>query len=346
MASFPSKQSLRSGCLTISLDFEIIWGVLDNPKLEAYKKNLEQVPTVVDRLLRLFEHQEIHATWSTVGLLFLHSEKEFQCGLPSHRPNYTRASLCPYRYVEEKGTLEPRLHFQPNLIRKISETPGQEIGSHTYSHFYCLEDGSSVAAFRDDTKRAVEVASACGCPPRSLVFPRNQCREDFLAVLTDFGIRSYRGNENHWIYEASNKSGQNLFRRALRLTDSYLNLTGHHTFGAEAIGRSAPFNLPASRFLRPYSRRLALLEPLRIRRIKSAMKHAAIHNEVFHLWWHPHNFGSNLEENIDCLQEICAEFEELRRRYGFYSLNMAELTEEIDKGTFLHTQWPETVENL
>jgi len=76
------------------------------------------------------------------------------------------------------------------------------------------------------------------------------------------------------------------------------------------------------------------------------MKHAAIHNEVFHLWWHPHNFGSNLEENIDCLQEICAEFEELRRRYGFYSLNMAELTEEIDKGTFLHTQWPETVENL
>jgi len=45
---------------------------------------------------------------------------------------------------------------------------------------------------------------------------------------------------------------------------------------------------------------------------------------VFHLWWHPHNFGVNLVENIALLREILEHFRKLHSEYGMMSSAMAE----------------------
>ena len=66
------------------------------------------------------------------------------------------------------------------------------------------------------------------------------------------------------------------------------------------------------------------MEPLRLRRIKNSMIHAAKKGEVYHLWWHPHNFGKNTDENLQFLTEILELAVTLRNDYGFKSLNMGE----------------------
>src|SRR5256885_2930105 len=66
-------------------------------------------------------------------------------------------------------------------------------------------------------------------------------------------------------------------------------------------------DIPASRFLRPVGNS-AVLERLRLQRITSAMETAARRRRLFHLWWHPHNFGVDLqrsEEHTSELQSPC-----------------------------------------
>ena len=89
------------------------------------------------------------------------------------------------------------------------------------------------------------------------------------------------------------------------------------------------YNISSSRFLRPYNAKLKFLEPLKLRRIKSAMTHAAKHNKVYHLWWHPHNFGVHTEENFRTLEKIFKTYKKLNKMYGFKSETMTGLTEKI-----------------
>jgi hypothetical protein len=83
-------------------------------------------------------------------------------------------------------------------------------------------------------------------------------------------------------------------------------------------------NVPSSRFLRP-ARQPGYLEKLRLKRIVSAMEVAARHGEVFHLWWHPHNFGVETDRNLAFLGAVLDRFGELSRRYGMRSMTMAEV---------------------
>jgi len=34
------------------------------------------------------------------------------------------------------------------------------------------------------------------------------------------------------------------------------------------------------------------------------MKFAAENNCIYHLWWHPHNFGNNKNENLQNLERV------------------------------------------
>ena len=83
-------------------------------------------------------------------------------------------------------------------------------------------------------------------------------------------------------------------------------------------------NVPASRFLRPVSRLDRRLSRLRLRRIRAEMTRAAQQGADYHLWWHPHNFGTYTEENLALLDAIVAHYQELRRRYGMASMTITE----------------------
>lgn len=329
MKRHEDNSEFSTGVLIISLDFELYWGVRDKRALVSYAENLRQTREAVTAMLSLFAEFGIHATWSTVGFLFLRSRDELLENIPETLPGYHDQNLCPYSYLQSTAQFDPEVHLAPQLIRSIAQTPGQEVGTHTFSHFYCLEEGVTVESFLADLRKTKEVGEHNGLPPASLVFPRNQWRPDVLRHLPGLGIRCFRGVENHPIYEATPNSEQGFKRRGLRFLDSYLNLTGHHIFGPGRCGTADPFDLPASRFLRPYNQRLRLLEPLRKRRIVNSMRHAAKTRQAFHLWWHPHNFGKHLRENLDVLRSLLEEYRRLHNEHGFRSLSMVELAGEL-----------------
>lgn len=323
---------MNYGKFVISLDFELFWGVRDSRTISAYGSNILGVHTVIPRMLDFFGKYNIKATFSTVGFLFFDSKEELLNGLPSLRPNYINKDLSPYHghfeMVGNNGEVD-KFHFAPQLIQHIMQHPQHEVGTHTFSHYYCLEEGQNVNEFRADLEAAKQIANKYRLQLTSLVFPRNQFNDEYLKACQEAGILCYRGNEHSWLYTAKSKDKESLFRRACRLVDAYVNISGHNCYSDEYLKSKLPVDIPASRFLRPYSKKLSILDGLRLNRIKSGMTHAAKNNLTYHLWWHPHNFGDNHDENFAFLENILKHFQFLQKTYNFQSQTMTELAKNI-----------------
>jgi peptidoglycan/xylan/chitin deacetylase (PgdA/CDA1 family) len=319
--------SVENGVFLVSLDFELYWGVRDKYTIDHYRKNLQGERRAVEEMLSLFAEFGIHATWAALGFLFSRDVEQLKENLPRLLPQYGNTKLSPYPYISESHDWEAAFHFAPDLIERIHRSPGQEIGTHTFSHYYCLEDGQTAAEFREDLASAVAAAKSRGITVRSMVFPRNQSNPEYLSVLSDQGILCFRGNEPGWMYRAAGDEDQSLPRRALRLADTFLNLTGENTYSLRECLSQKPFNFPSSRFLRPYSAPLAIMEGLKLRRIEKAMESAARRGRIFHLWWHPHNFGADTGRNIAFLRRILEYYKILQSQYGMLSMNMGELAQ-------------------
>ena len=110
------------------------------------------------------------------------------------------------------------------------------------------------------------------------------------------------------------------------MLDAYFNVGGCMAYSPNIINwEENPVNIPASRLLRPYSVRLKWLEGLRLHRIIKEMEHAAKNGEIYHLWWHPHNFGSNPKENLEFLEKILKCYIDCHNKYGMQSCTMNEI---------------------
>lgn len=311
--------------LTISLDFELFWGVRDKRTLANYGANILGVRQAIPAMLKLFRQYEVGATWATVGMLACRTRRELEKQVPDVLPQYRDAGLNPYAALDQLGSDETSdpYHFGYSLLRQIEQTPRMEIGTHTFSHFYCLEPGATPDAFRADLQASRAVFASLGLEPSSLVFPRNQYDRTSIAIAAEEGLATYRGNPEHAFYATAAQSDESRAKRAGRLADAYVNLSGHHTLLAQRDGLMT--NVCASRFLRPWSSRLAMLESLRIARICGSMTAAARTGRGFHLWWHPHNFGANLQHNLAALTHVLDHYVALRERYGMRSRTMADL---------------------
>lgn len=314
----------KAGTMIISLDFELMWGVLDHHDIHTYGRQVLGARKAVERILVLFEKYNIHATWAVVGFLFCRDKKELQKYIPSELPRYHETGYNAYSYIRNIGADDNAYYFAPELIRKIKNTRNQEIASHTFSHYYCLEQGQTYGQFEADIKMFMDVSSGMGHSVQSIVFPRNQIYPAYGTILKKYGIHNYRGTEKCWCYQESEKRKNYLIKRAFRMLDAYLNIFGHHCYSYSDITKGELCNMRSSRFLRPYDHRLATLEPVKIHRIKRQMEYAAKHKKVFHIWWHPHNFGADIENNMKNLEEILTWYKELKRTYGFLSLSMQE----------------------
>jgi len=312
-----------SGQFVISLDFELLWGVRDHSDKQAYGPNVLGARDAVPRMLELFAARDIRATWATVGFLFCETKDELMSALPVERPAYTNPRLSNYTYLDEVGKDERSdpYYFGASLVDAICKTPGQELGTHTMSHYYCLEDGQTLTAFEAYLAAAKALADLRGVSLKSIVFPRNQFSPAHLEVCGRQGITHYRGNPDGWAYRAAKGSEQTLAKRALRLIDAYSGLLGAQTF---APGRDGLVDVPASRFLRPCAGKLAAFHPLHLGAIKRGMTEAAKAGRGYHLWWHPHNFGRNLDANMDGLRLIIDHFAVLRDRHGMTSMAMGD----------------------
>ena len=317
---------MNKGIFTISLDFELFWGVRDHRTLENYGENIRNVHHVVPRLLELFSKYNVHCTWATVGFLFFNEKKEMMSYLPVQRPTYEKKDYDPYPYLEQ-NELEKIYHFAPALIEQIRRIPGQEIGTHTFSHFYTLEKNTTIGQFQSDLRAAIAIAKEKGIEIKSIVFPRNQYSDEHIKACLEEGIKIYRGNALSGVYKPTSRENEKLFRKGTRFADAYINITGHHCHAIPAV--SEIINLPASRFLRPYDPKFKMFDRLKLRRIKQGIKFAAKHGLIYHLWWHPHNFGKYMNENFKFLEQVLEYYHQLNLEGKIESQNMLEIYSNI-----------------
>lgn len=322
----------NKGKLVISLDFELLWGMRDKRTIDSYGKNILGGRDAVSKMLDIFTEFNVVATFATVGFLFAKDKKELVSFSPESKPKYDDKNLSGYNgHIDLIGDneSEDKYHYASSLIDLVKKYPNQEIASHTFCHYYCLESGQDIVDFKQDMTAAIAIAEKQDIKLRSLVFPRNQYNKEYLEVCKDLGITSYRGNEKVWFNKAESGQDETIFKRGFRLLDSYINISGHHSFSINDIEKTIPYNIPSSRFLRAYSPKLKSFDTLKLNRILKSMTHAAKNDEIYHLWWHPHNFGSFQDENFNFLRKILNHYKALNLKYGFGCATMKDIASEI-----------------
>ncbi len=331
------------GIFTISLDFELHWGGFEKWPLrlnenksrplnspEYFDDYFRSARRVIPAMLALFEKYQVHATWATVGLLLHETRAQLSQNMPALLPEYNSIQLSAYHYIRHYGIganeAEDPFHFAPSLVAKILQTPNQELGTHTFAHFYCNEPGQTPDQFRADLRAAKKASEKFGVKLESLVFPRNQFNDSYLKVCFEEGIKSVRSNPLDWFWDIGSTQKEPLWKRLNRGLDAYFPVGKKNTYALDSVvvRDGLPLCLPASRLLRPYRPSEWLLNDLKIRRIKAEMKSAALRGEVYHLWWHPHNFARYPAQSLQSLEEILRYFSHCKNNYRMRSLTMGE----------------------
>ena len=323
----------KNGVFVISLDFELHWGCFDTMRIfdDSVEQYFLNTRKAIPEMLSIFAKGDIHVTWAIVGMLYRNNKKEWEENMPDIIPTFNNHRASAYEWIKKNGFLSETdpCHFAPELVDLIKSTPNQEIGTHTYAHYFCLEDGQTKEQFREDIKLACKLANEKGIEITSLVFPRNQYNEEYLSVCNEFGITSVRTNPDIWYWSYSNEKG-GFMKRFFRAGDAYLKFQPIKMLYLKDINTAElPLQLPASRLYRPWRPKYAIENKLKIRRILNEMTRAAKKGAYYHLWWHPHNFGRHPRECLSELQKISNHYNYLNKKYGFESLTMTEITNRL-----------------
>lgn len=318
------------GKFIISLDFELHWGGAEKWDLSKMQSYFLDTRKSIPYVLNLFEENGIEATWATVGFLFAKNKKQLLEFCPKNKPTYLNESLSYYNYFEEVGNdeIDDPFHFGYSLIQKILNTKGQELGTHTFEHYYCNENGQTIKQFEEDIIAAQSIAKHnFDIVLESLVFPRNQYNRQYLEIAFKHGIKVVRSNPNVYFW----KDTYGRFKPILRAFDTLLPISSTLTFDDDVILNNEMIEIPASRFFRPFKNNEKIIQRLKLNRIKNEMTFAAKKGRNYHLWWHPHNFGENIIENHKQLIEIVKHFKYLEKEFDFKSVNMATFIKSIHK---------------
>jgi len=317
---------MKRGLLIISLDFELMWGVSDKRTIENYGSSILGGKNALYSLLDLMKEYEIRASFAAVGFLFFRNLENLKSHLPFQKPSYILSKFSNYFYLNDGSINENNFSQYYSGIDelKVITDYGQDLECHTFSHYYCLEEGQTTDEFSADLvafHNSNKISKS-----KAIVFPRNQYSSEYLEVCKNNGIEVFRGNQNSKIHHAGNHDKQTRTRRALRLLDTFINVTGHHCFIPEV--ECGLINIKASRFFRAPSENL-LLEKFKMKRIKNSMLYAAKNKLVFHLWWHPHNMGENPQLFMRQMRELFDYFQFLNKKYDMKSCSMMDVLNEL-----------------
>ncbi len=320
------------GTFAISLDFELHWGCFETMReiTDPVKQYFYQTRKIIPEKLKLFAEHEIHVTWAAVGMLFMKNVGEWEQHLPEVLPTFNNAHVSAYEWIKKNGfsgDTDP-FHFAPELVKLIQNTPYQELGTHTYAHYFCLEEGQTKEQFRHDIDMACKVAREYGAEIRSLVFPRNQFNQEYLSVCRDAGITCVRSSPDIWYWSPA--TGSSFMKKFFRAGDAYLKFQPiKPVFLKDISTTELPLQLPSTRLYRPWKPGEPVKNRLKMRRILNEMTEAARKGAYYHIWWHPHNFGNHPQECLEELKQIVMHFTKLKQAYGFESLTMNEITNRL-----------------
>ncbi|MCI0414563.1 polysaccharide deacetylase [bacterium] len=302
--------TFERGVFTLSLDFELIWGTLDKPGLNGFRKACEiEREQVIDRLLSVFVEFEVPATWCVVGHLMLdHCNSEQGVKHPSIVP--PRHAWCPDWFAQDPCGNEETfpLFYGRSLIEKIRDCRvPQEIGCHSFSHVIFGDSGCSVETAKTELAACVEAARELKLEMQSFVFPRNSVGH--LQELANFGFRVYRGPAPSW----DNRVPIEILKRLARLSVAFAAVQPPVVLPEKAD--HGIWNVPASMMYFPMHgiRRFVPLS-LRVQRARKGLNAAVHHKKIFHLWFHPTNLADHMEIMFQGLRMILEHARALRDR--------------------------------
>lgn len=303
----------------ISLDFELFWGVIRSRSIEDYQNNVYGVEDAIPAIIDVFNEYQVSATWAVVGSILCDNFNEWNELINEFYFDY---SIFKDNEIKKIIKNNPRLFFNKKLVQLIKNSSSQELASHTFAHYEVENIESDKSNFRKDMLLNNMVMNENSIIPNSIVFPRNIIDKTLISTLPELGIKTFRGNQNNFLYKDGDRVPFGLFGKGLRYLDSSFNLSGSNSSFASEI--DGVINIPSTYFLRPISGSNArnFLNYQRLRRIKNYMTQTAKSNGTFHMWWHPHNFGNDLKENIYFLNQILDHFIDLKSKYKMVSATM------------------------
>jgi len=321
----------KQGVFCISLDFELQWGVFEKMKVDNAANNyFENTRYAIPKMLELFVDHGIHATWATVGMIYNENFEMWTNNKPALTPAYNNQNVSSYSWIElNHERINSSNLFAPALVELIAQTPGMEIGTHTYSHYYCQEKGQTVSAFKADLGKAKELALSKEISIESLVFPRNQFNGEYMEACHEVGLKSVRTNPDKWFWDTSKKDTWAI--KIMRTGDVWFPINRKSVVTLDSIDiQKTPLRIPASRLYRAWTNN-RILNALKMKRIFSEMTKAAKTGGLYHLWWHPHNFGYHPNECLKELKAILQHYSFLNKEFGLLSMNMKGLRNHLIK---------------
>jgi peptidoglycan/xylan/chitin deacetylase (PgdA/CDA1 family) len=290
----------RCGVLAVSIDVELAWGVFDLPDYGEFVPAIAQTRAIVADLLVLFRRHDVRATWAIVGHLFLE-----EC----HRVDGTihpevirpRHPWFPHDWFRDDPGVNRSaapLWYGADLVSAIQQaTPAQEIGLHSYCHMLYGDPGCSREAAASDLGEARRAAQAFGIEPVSFVFPRDL--PGHLDLLAVHGFLCYRGQPSWWFRRLPTR----LLIQSGHLVDDLLGLAPPTVMAR--VEDSGLVNIPGSMLFR-HAKGIRRMIPVasRIRKARAGIRRAIQRQEIFHLHFHPWNFGWNRGRLMGALSRI------------------------------------------
>lgn len=288
----PQRTVQDPGIFVLSLDTEIAWGTFDQGGQQRFRTHFDQYRTLVRRLVAQLDAYQIPATWAFVGHLLLEHCQRSTAGTTHPevlRPQY---AWYPHDWHHcDPGTdirRDPWWYGSDVLAMVRSAQIAHEIGTHTFSHVVVDDPACTADIFRSQLAACAELHSRYGLGLHSIVFPRNRIAH--AEVLPEYGIKAYRGRERRWytrIWPHAAGSG------VWHILDRFLPVPPS-TYPRRELREGALVNLPASMMLLPRDgfRRYIPLRT-RITQAQAGLRRAAQRGELFHLWFHPFNLGSD-----------------------------------------------------
>ncbi len=276
----------QKGSFIISIDYEYAWGYVDQELSSSDIARIREEVGITTRLIELFEHHRVPATWAIVGHLLEVGE-----------------------HGQDSAWFDTR-----GLIRRITTSSvGHEIASHSYAHpLYGEIDGATA---QDDIARAADVHKKHSLAFQSFVFPRN--KEGHYALLADHGITAFRGLRPAWYH----KFPYRLWPLGSGI--DYWLPTAHTVI--PVVHSSGLINIPDSLAFLSRKGLKKLLPPFQaVRKICHALDVASRRGETFHLWFHPSNFSYSTDTQFKILHAVLTHAAELRDRRMLDIVTMGE----------------------
>jgi len=297
--------------LMISLDLELLWGLkhrISSPT-DAYLANIENVPIVMDKLISVFEDYKILACVGAVSAINFSNSNDL-CEFLDSSGKAGEILSKEFDIFEGEKLFGQDMFYNPKLITRLEKSDFIRMGSHSFIHYnFSGGNNAELLAMAEIELSGKFLSEVKYNWDKFYIFPRNSYNKLLVEKLHHCGFEAYRGVANNFLY--NNSLSNNYWKRGLRLVDGSFKIAEPSRMPKQSCN-SKIFNDCATFFLRPVKSN-SYFANMQLKRLISHVDYCASNEIIPHLWWHPHNFGKDIDSNVSQLVKF---FDIIKEKYS------------------------------